>query len=337
MSALSTNEGKIHSFFHYNGAGQAYTYLNYDVLITPVLPTIFGTKYIFTTDKTDVASYKKIDSFIAKSLFTNKKQKIVNIYENIDALNIGFVIDNNFDDNYKKLKGTAFDNINDLFKAMTGLNKNILEPINRKKIGDLEYIYHIKRNNKYLYFSANYTETVNASYYTQLYINDKFVTTLDSFNISMYNIENKYYNEDIVLALDDDYRINYFNLYYFNEDVYKEGIKALKQHQLENIKLDKNELGGEIDLDKDSLLFLSIPYNEGWKVYIDGKKANYRSIADTFMGIEVPRGKHKISMKFYPKGISLGIIISFISIIGIIVLQRKEVYCVKKNKRKNNK
>ena len=337
MSALSTNDGKVHTFFHYNGGGQAYTYLNYDALSTPILPSIFGSKYIFSTQKTDVTSYKKIDSFVTKSLFTGNKKTNIKIYENVDALNIGFVINKYFDDKYKKLRGTGFDNINDFFKAMTGIDKDVMVQINREKLDDLEYKYHIDRDDKYLYFSANYDETVNASYYTQLYINNKFLVSLDSFNIGMYKFKNEYFNQDIIFSLDDDYRINYFNLYYFDEDVFKEGIKKLKNHQLENVILNKNMLTGEIDLDEDSLLFLSVPYDKGWNVYIDGKKTDYKSIADTFMGIEVPKGKHKITMKFYPRGILLGIIISLLSIIGIGILQRKKVYNDKKSKRKNSK
>ena len=336
-TALSTNDGKLHTFSHYNGGAQAYTYLNYDVLVTPILPSLFGTKYIFSVDNKNTLFYKKVNSFNANNFATIDKNKKVFVYKNDNALNIGYIINKKFDKKYKKLRGTAFDNINDFYKAITDLDEDVMIPIKREKIDELEYKYYIDRDDKYLYFSSNYDETVNASFYTNLYLNDKFEALLDSFNIGMYSIKNKYYGQDLILSLDDNYRINYFNLYYFDKEIFKEGIEKLREHQLENVKLDKNRLTGEIDLDKDSLLFLSIPYNEGWSVYIDGKKTNYRSIADTFMGINVPKGKHKISMKFYPKGILLGIIISLLSVIGIHILQRKEVYCVKKNKRKNSK
>ena len=36
---------------------------------------------------------------------------------------------------------------------------------------------------------------------------------------------------------------------------------------------------------------------------------------DTFIGIDLKKGKHKIVMKFYPKGLILGIIISLFSIV----------------------
>ena len=337
MSALSTNDGRIHKFLHYNGGSQAYSFLNYDVLVTPILPSLFGTKYILSTKESNISSYEKIDSFKVNNFVTENKTKNLKVYKNKDALNIGFIINKDFDKKYRKLTGTGLDNINDFFKAITNLDDDVMVQLNREKIGDLEYKYYIDKNYNYLYFSANYDETVNNSYYSPLYINDKFIISLDSFNVGMYEIKNKYYNEDMILALDDDYLINYFNLYYFDEKAFKKGINKLKEYQLENIKLDKNKLTGEIDLDEDSLLFLSIPYNEGWKVYIDGKKVNYKSIADTFMGIEVPKGKHKVTMKFYPRGILLGTIISLLSIIGIVILQRKEVYSDKKSKRKNKK
>ena len=77
---------------HFNGGGLAYSYLYYDSIICPLLPSIFGTKYIFSSKNTDISSYKKIDSYNVNNFITEYKNKNVKIYKNESALNIGFVI-----------------------------------------------------------------------------------------------------------------------------------------------------------------------------------------------------------------------------------------------------
>ena len=66
-------------------------------------------------------------------------------------------------------------------------------------------------------------------------------------------------------------------------------------------------------------MYTSVPYDEGWSVYVDGKKVKYREVADTFIGIRVPKGSHKITMKFYPRGLFCGIGISLVSILLMVL------------------
>ena len=61
-------------------------------------------------------------------------------------------------------------------------------------------------------------------------------------------------------------------LYYLNMDAFKKAIDKLNDHQLEDVKVHKNKVSGTIDVDKNSTMFLSIPYEKGWNVYVDGKK-----------------------------------------------------------------
>ena len=129
-----------------------------------------------------------------------------------------------------------------------------------------------------------------------------------------------------------------YRIYYFDKELFEKGINKLKKHQLENVKLNGNKMTATIDVNKNSKIFLSIPYDKGWKVYVDGKQVKKEEFADLFMVINVPKGNHKISMKFYPRGLKLGFIISIISLGIIIYRERKETSKnAKKNKRKNNK
>ena len=104
-------------------------------------------------------------------------------------------------------------------------------------------------------------------------------------------------------------------------DVFEKDIELMKKNQLTNIAIDGNKLTGDIRLDNDSVLFTSIPYEKGWKVYVDGKKENYEKVANEFIGIRLRKGNHKIKMVYYPHHLITGVIITIISIIGLIIYE----------------
>ena len=101
-------------------------------------------------------------------------------------------------------------------------------------------------------------------------------------------------------------------------DIFTKDINILKQNQLENIEIKNNTMSASIDVEKDSVLFTSIPYEKGWNVYVDGKKVKYEKIANEFIGIKLNKGKHDIKMKYYSHHIGIGIVISIISLIVLI-------------------
>ena len=75
---------------------------------------------------------------------------------------------------------------------------------------------------------------------------------------------------------------------------------------------------------------LTIPYDEGWNIYLNGEKIDYFPIFDTFIGIKLNSGHHTIKMKYYPKYLNFGIIASIIDFTLIIIY-----FTLKVSKRKN--
>jgi uncharacterized membrane protein YfhO len=79
-------------------------------------------------------------------------------------------------------------------------------------------------------------------------------------------------------------------------------------------------LSGEISLSNDQLIFTSIPYDEGWKVKLDGREVEPIKIANAFIGIEAVSGVHTVEMKYTPPGMKIGLIVSIICWIIYIVI-----------------
>ena len=97
-------------------------------------------------------------------------------------------------------------------------------------------------------------------------------------------------------------------------------LSILGDEQLEVTSYDETSIAGHIDVKEDGLLFLSIPYAEGWKAVVDGEEAEIVPIQDALMGIRLEKGSHDISLKYTPAGFTLGLAVSGISVFVIIAL-----------------
>lgn len=110
-------------------------------------------------------------------------------------------------------------------------------------------------------------------------------------------------------------------------DRYAEQIEALRAESLENAETNWRGLTGTITVSEDKFLCFSIPYDKGWTAYIDGKKADLVQANIGFMGIELSAGNHRIELKYWPPGLTVGIILSCVGLVAIIMLiflQKKE-------------
>ena len=70
----------------------------------------------------------------------------------------------------------------------------------------------------------------------------------------------------------------------------------------------------------DECLYISVPYDNGWVVTVDGKKTKTGLFADCMYSIELPEGEHEIVMKYHILGLNVGMVGSFLGIVGIVLM-----------------
>lgn len=326
-TALSTNDGDLYRFFHKNGGSLTYTTLIYDLNKLPIFDALFGISYINSKDELQDTMYKYHSKFVITKYNSFKKiyeKKNIYLYKNPYALSLGYIID----DNYKKYKlnskANSFENINTFVKTISGINDDILKPYDKKYKGRGEYEFNIDNSAKNLYLTVNYDVSINWNVYETVYINDEYVTSLDSENIGTVKLDNKYSNQVINLRLDKNLEKakDKADLYYFDEQVFNQVINKLKKNQLKNVKVNKNKVTANINAKRDSELFLSIPYDKGWRAYVDGKKVKIDKIQGDFCGIKLSKGNHNIKLVYYSEGLLIGFLFSSASIIGLIIYKK---------------
>lgn len=94
----------------------------------------------------------------------------------------------------------------------------------------------------------------------------------------------------------------------------------------EQWKFENNRVWGEITAEQESMLFLSIPYSEEWRIKLDGKTVDSVCADWGFTAIAVPSGSHVIEAHYHTPGLKEGMIIAILSIMILILLagyQRK--------------
>lgn len=107
-------------------------------------------------------------------------------------------------------------------------------------------------------------------------------------------------------------------LYKENEEIIKKAHEKLAKNQINYTHYSDSHMEGTITVNKEQIIYTSIPYDKDWEILIDGKKTQQFKILGEFMGIECEEGTHTISLK-YKTHYELPIIISIGTAIAMII------------------
>ena len=90
---------------------------------------------------------------------------------------------------------------------------------------------------------------------------------------------------------------------------------------------DETHMNGHITVTTPGELVLSIPYEPGWTLLVDGKEATMDLFEDTMISTYLTEGEHTIALSYYPEGFKAGILITVISVViftGLWILIQKQ-------------
>ncbi len=84
----------------------------------------------------------------------------------------------------------------------------------------------------------------------------------------------------------------------FTFDIYRDAVNERRQDTLTIPKFKEDLFLATIELDKPKLIYLSIPYNENWKIKANGEEVELHKVNIGFTGIKLNAGEYKLVIKY---------------------------------------
>ncbi len=326
------------------GLGSSYHTLT-ELGLTPPVAGLINMGYFMSYFKDYSDYYEYLDSIQG-----------VELYRNNERLPLAFNVDRQIVENTTEFGEIPFENINILYSELLGSDglesddnetsvftcenyiRTSMDLSLSQKNGALDlqnFQFCTKREGHYWFYTEYLTPDVdryteaweNGEYseispYADCYINGTLLGTYISDEFSFCNdigcldAETEYslMLETSMSKIGDTY------IYYYDSDRYYDICNKLKKKafKVESISSSGMVLTGCSS--EDSFVMVSLPYEDGYNIYVDGMKTDYIAYRNALLLIPVSEGNHEILIKYFPKGMLSGAIISIIFIISVIFI-----------------
>lgn len=349
---LQTQTGNDSMKFNYNGISQFSSVRNrsasttLDKLGFKSSGTNLNLRYANNTiiaDSLFGISYNISETYPDKYGFHPSYQKDnLTLYKNQFALPIAFATQSLYKD--VTFNDHTLDNQTQFLNQIAGLNEEYFYPIN----------HHTDSGDNVVNLNGTDTEDATISYSIEVPDNSQVYLSMTKLNFS----NDKKKQVDIIVngekkSFTTDNAFTFFNLgyaehkqtfdiqvkfpgnaqvsfesptfYRLDTKKYTEAIRKIKENPVE-VSSYKNKVTVNYKVKNKTSIFFTIPYDQGWSAYQNGKRLQIEQAQTGFMKIDVSEGEGIITLSFIPKGFVTGASCSLIAIIVFIFydIQRKK-------------
>ncbi len=256
---------------------------------TPFIDALFATRYGIYPDQQPADGLKEQIG----------RQGSMWFYENKYTLPVGFVMPQDMETNWVLDSGNPANVQNDL-SSVLGVS-NLLVPAEGVSEG------------KKLTFTAD----ASGDYY--VYVTNKKVEEVSAEigerSLSFDNVDRGYFlelgylpkgQEVILQSQTDGNPAMQAEIWRFDPEAMEEIYQCLSKSPLELSSWTDTGLAGSINTPEGGTMFTSIPYDKGWKIWVDGTAVSGRPVFDAFLGVDLEPGEHKIRLSYEPQGLKTG-------------------------------
>ena len=264
------------------------------------------------------------------------------LYENQFSLPIAFASQSVYND--VKFNEHTLDNQASFLNQLANVNFDYFSPIPYEKTENtddlisvtsssnedaaIQYQIEIPENSQvYLSFTNLHFSNDKQKKVDILVNGEKKTFTTDNvfsfFNLG-YTKEKKTFNINVSFPGNSQVSFESPTFYRLDTKTFTEAIQKIKEQPV-TVSTSKNKVFATYDVQQDTSIFFSIPYDKGWSAYQDGKKIEIKQAQTGFMKVDIPKGKGTITLSFIPNGFVVGAICSFTSLLlfGIYNHKRK--------------
>ena len=339
---LETQTGNDSMKFNYNGISQFSSVRNrsasstLDKLGFKSSGTNLNLRYAnnsILADSLFGIQYNISDSPIDKYGFKDIYQKDnLTLYENQYSLPIAFASQSVYND--VKFNEHTLDNQASFLNQLANVNFDYFSPIPYEKTentddlisvtsysnedAEIQYQIEVPENSQvYLSFINLHFSNDKQKKVDILVNGEKKTFTTDNvfsfFNLG-YTKEKKTFNINVSFPENSQVSFESPTFYRLDTQTLTEAIQKIKEQPV-TVSTSKNKVFATYDVQQDTSIFFTIPYDKGWSAYQDGKKIEIKQAQTGFMKVDIPKGKGTITLSFIPNGFITGAICSFTSLL----------------------
>lgn len=126
----------------------------------------------------------------------------------------------------------------------------------------------------------------------------------------------------------------------FDERSYYEACEERAAHSGYSFEYDTHGFTSKIKLDRENLVFYSVPYESGWTAYVNGEETEIVKANIGFMAVLAPAGDNTIEFRYQTPGLSIGtaatvggvvILLSYVAVMYVLRKKNPEKYGIKRH------
>lgn len=304
----------------------AYSYYGH----TPLTASLFSIKYEYSTGEASLPSALSLLSSTQYKTGNGTSSSTLNLYEYKNTLPLGFMINSSTMSNWDTSTGNPFITQNNFLKNAVNGGTPIFHKLKSSAVGTFQAAYDLDPDDNYtvtgkettfdVYFfcntsAENLTATVSGATNNTL----TFSSTNQNYICHVGNVSA---GSTITITSGDGQALSTCYAYAFDDSAWQQNFALLNANPYKVETFSDTKIAGKITADKTGTMYTSIPYDKGWSVYIDGKKAKPTAICNgALTGVLLTSGTHEVTFKYIPQGFTIGIIITILCIavlLGII-------------------
>ena len=269
--------------------------------MTPVTASLMGIRYIFSTNanlNTSIYSLYGSDGSIYA-------------YENPYAMPLGFALPKYTYLQASEVDGNPVEVQNEYLSTITGIVAVFEEQVGEKE-GNNYGLTAEEDGFYYAYVTNNAIDSVTAKIDTAT---KSFSNVKRGFVLDLGYVER---GTNVVLTNKDNENITAI-IYYLNPDKLDIAMEKLAAHPLQLNEKTDTHFSGTVTVMQESMLCVSIPYEEGWTVTVDGVDALYEKWGGAMIAVPLSAGTHLVTFDYEPAGFRMGLMISAASAVVLLI------------------
>ena len=106
--------------------------------------------------------------------------------------------------------------------------------------------------------------------------------------------------------------------YYLDLDALKKASRKMKKTEPESLSIENGHIEAEVKAREGESLLLTIPADDGWKITVNGNRAEAGLFADTLMSIPLEEGDNRVELTYEVPGLKVGAVITLAGILLLI-------------------